>query len=252
MNDKKIKALLVDDEEGNLLNLANLLTKHCPNISIAGKATSSVGAFPLVHKLKPDVVFLDIQMPDENGFDLLKKFEVVPFEVIFVTAFDLYGIQAVKFSALDYLLKPIDVNELQLGIKKLTAKLNQNSNENLIENLKSQMLSPGDKSKHKIALPSINETHLVRTADIIHCISDNSYTTFYINDGSTYLVCKSIKEYEILLQDYGFIRVHQSHLINKEYVKSISKKEGITLIMSNEAKIPVSKNRKEDVLKLLY
>jgi two-component system LytT family response regulator len=122
----------------------------------------------------------------------------------------------------------------------------------LIENLKSQILFPADKSKHKIALPSTNETHLVKTADIIHCVSDNSYTTFFINDGNSYLVCKPIKEYEILLQDYGFIRVHQSHLTNKEYVKSISKKDGLTLIMSNDAKIPVSKNRKEEVLKNLY
>lgn len=242
-----IKALLVDDEQGNLDNLSALLCKHCTEIEIVGKANSVAEAYLTMQQNDVQVVFLDIQMPYENGFELLKKFDKINFEVIFVTAFDLYGIQAVKFSALDYLLKPIDSKELISAVDKLALKINSKKEATLIENLKLQLSNPTDKAKHKIALPSTNETFLIKIEDIIYCKSDNSYTTFYLKDNISHIICKSIKEYEILLSEYDFIRVHQSYLVNKEYVKSVSKKDGILLILIENHQVPVSKNRKEEV-----
>lgn len=248
MNNYALKAILVDDEQGNNDNLFTLLRKYCPSVDIIDTATSVQQAYDLLQHNMVDVVFLDIQMPNENGFELLKKFNPIPFEVIFVTAFDAYGIQAVKFSALDYLLKPIDIHELQLAVHKLSQKIQLNSHSMQLENLKNQLLHPIDKSKHKVALPSTHETFLVKIEDIIYCKSDNSYTTFFIKGNTSYVVCKSIKEFEILLSDYNFIRIHQSYLVNKDYVERIVKKDGLFLQLIENYQVPISKHRKDEVL----
>lgn len=247
MSNTNLKAILVDDEQGNNNNFSTLLHKYCPTIEVVATTNSVHEAYSILQNIKVDVVFLDIQMPNENGFELLKKFNKISFEVIFVTAFDLYGIQAVKFSALDYLLKPIDINELKLAVEKLGQKINSKSDSFLLENLKHQLSAPSEKSKHKLALPSTHETFLVKIEDIIYCKSDNSYTTFYLKGNINHVVCKSIKEYEILLDGYDFIRIHQTYLVNKECIQSVSKKDGVSLILFENHQVPVSKNKKEDV-----
>jgi two-component system, LytTR family, response regulator len=251
MNKPLITAILIDDEERNNQNLSDLLNKHCPTIQLVGIATSIHYALDLIANQNPSVVFLDIQLKNETGFDLLKQYEKIPFEIIFVTAFDEYGVPAIKFSAIDYLLKPIDTKELINAVEKVSIKLQQKTSNELLENLKQNIFQLQDKSKHKIALPTLHETHLVRTSEIIHCESDNSYTTFYLQQNKTLVVCKSIKEFEQLLTPYGFIRVHQSHLVNKEYISSFSKKEGFNLLLENGEVIPVSKNKKDEVVKEL-
>lgn len=245
----KIKVILVDDELAGIENLANMLEDYCPEVEVIGKAHTVSDAIQLIENQTPDALFLDIQLRGEKGFDILRQLSQISFEVVFVTAFDSYGIQAVKFSALDYLLKPLDYKELIYAVGKLKDKVHSKRENELIRNLKHQLTLPEDRSNHKIALPSNKDTILVKCAEILYCKSDNSYTTFYLLNGSKRLVCKSIKEYEMLLSEYGFIRTHQSYLVNKEFVKGYSKSNGI--ILTNDMNIPVSIQRWDEVLQRL-
>jgi two-component system LytT family response regulator len=249
MNHKHLTAILVDDEKTNIENLHALLSTYCPEIQVVASAVTVASAYECIISHSPAVVFLDIQMKKETGFDLLRKFDSIHFEVIFVTAFDLYGIQAVKFSALDYLLKPIDIPELKEAVSKLIHKRGKQQQKAQIENLKTQLEYPAEQAYHKVALPSATETLLVKPADILYCRSDNSYTTFYFSDGREKLICKSIKDYEMLLEPYGFLRVHQSYLVNLHFVNGYSKKDGMHLMLKGDSLIPVSKNKRAMVLK---
>ncbi len=247
-----INTILVDDEQQGILNLKNILQKNFPSeISVLGTANSVDEAEKVFFQHKPELIFLDIEMPEKNGFELLKKIKNCDVEVIFVTAFSNYGIDAVKFSALDYILKPIDIEELKNSIQKaknrIEAKKINQSVQNLVEYLKSE----NDKSKHKIAISSLKETRFVLVNEILHCESSNSYTTFFLENGEELISTTSLYEYELLLEKYGFIRCHQSHLVNKNFVKSFKKENGNLLLLTNNVEIPVSRQKKDDVKKRL-
>jgi two-component system, LytTR family, response regulator len=245
-----IKALLIDDEKGNHATLERMLQRFS-HVHVLGNAFETAKANELLMQHQFDVVFLDIQMPKQNGIEWLQSLLQINFEIIFITAFDAYALQAIKFSALDYLLKPIDANELELAIAKLEKKIiDKNRNVNL-ENLLHLMNHQQEKSTHKIALPTNGETYFIKTNEIIFCESTNSYSTFYLQDGRKIMVSKSIKEFEMLLQGYGFVRVHQSFLVNKDMIIGLNKKDGLLLMMQNGAQVPLSKSRKEAVLDLL-
>lgn len=246
-----IKAIIIDDEKNNIDNLAILLKKLFPELNIIGEATDAVYGEKLILQYKPDIVFLDIQMPGKSGFDLLASLSVYDFQLIFVTAFDQFGIQAVKFSAIDYLLKPVKEEELQKAVQKaITRSLEKKQNKQL-ENLLDLLQDRQPKDDHRIALPSSKETRFVRTKEIIRCESSNNYTTFYILNGESIITSKPIFEYEEVLQEYGFIRCHQTHLVNKRYIKSLVKQEGGYLLLENGAKIPISRLKREQVKKEL-
>ncbi|WP_295794712.1 LytTR family DNA-binding domain-containing protein [Mucilaginibacter sp.] len=246
-----IKAVLIDDEKHNLTNLQGLLNSYCPQVTVCDTALNADDGTSLILKHSPDIVFLDIQMPGKTGFDLLRGLNNYDFEVIFVTAYDQYAIQAMRFAAVDYLLKPIDINDLQAAvdraIKKYQAKAQNLQLENLIHLLKGQQ----NKDEQRIALNTLKETRFVKTGEIIRCESSNNYTTFFLQDGEELLVCKPIYEYEEILKDYGFIRCHQSHLVNKQLVKSWKKEYGDFLLLFNGNEIPVSRNKKEAVKKAM-
>ncbi|SHN25031.1 LytR/AlgR family response regulator transcription factor [Mucilaginibacter sp. OK098] len=246
-----IKAVLIDDERHNLNNLQELLNAYCPQITVCDTALSADDGTSIILKQQPDIVFLDIQMPNKTGFDLLRGLSNYDFEVIFVTAFDNYAIQAMRFAAIDYLLKPIDINELQSAVdravKKCRLKVQNQQLENLIHLLKSQQ----NKEDQRIALTTLKETRFIKTNEIIRCESSNNYSTFFLQDGEELLVSKPIYEYEEILKDYGFIRCHQSHLVNKKFVKSWKKEYGDHLLLFNGTEIPVSRNKKDDVKKAL-
>ncbi len=246
-----IKAIIIDDEKNNIDNLAILLKKFFPELNIIGEATDAVYGEMLILQYKPDIVFLDIQMPGKSGFDLLASLSVYDFQLIFVTAFDQFGIQAVKFSAIDYLLKPVKEEELQKAVQKaITRSLEKKQNKQL-ENLLYLLQDRQPKDNHRIALPSSKETRFVRTKEIIRCESSNNYTTFYISNGESIITSKPIFEYEEVLQEYGFIRCHQTHLVNKRYIKSLVKQDGGYLLLENGAKIPISRLKREQVKKEL-
>ncbi|KQC02774.1 LytTR family DNA-binding domain-containing protein [Pedobacter sp. Hv1] len=245
-----MRAILVDDERANLVNLQVLLVKYCPNIHIVAQVNQVEEAVVQINTHRPDLLFLDIQMGKQSGFDLLNKIKDQSFEVIFVTAYDQYGIQAVKFAALDYLLKPVNPDELINAVLKAETKTkNKIQNEQL--NFLLQQLKRPEASVQKIALPQQNEIRYVAINDILRCESDNTYTFFSLANGEKILISKSLKEYSDLLKPQGFLRVHQSHLVNPEFVKSWLKEDGGMLLLKNGDKIPVSKPNRDSVKAVL-
>lgn len=244
-----MKAILVDDEPNNLVNLGQLLQQYCPGVEVIATALNAIEARGLILQHQPDLLFLDIQMPGQNGFELLRSLPAVQAEVIFVTAFDQYAIQAVRFAAVDYLLKPVNIEELQAAVGRAWARC-RNKQQNLpIENLL-QMLKAG-KEEHRIAITTVRETRFVRTTDIVRCEASNNYTTIFLSDGEKLVASRPIFEYEELLRDYGFFRCHQSHLVNKRVVKSWVKEDGGYLLLDNDQQVPVSRNKKELVMAAL-
>lgn len=237
-------AILVDDESNNRENLAHLLVKYCPSIEIVGQAASVAEATHLIKTTSPEVVFLDIEMPGGNGFSLLEKLSPIHFQVIFVTAFDSYALNAIKFSALDYILKPIDKGELMAAVAKL--KPAQNHQQPQLSNL-NDFLKGGSR---KIALNLSEEIRLVELNNIIRIEADSNYCRFVLKGQESVLVSKHLGHFYEILKKQGFARVHQSHLINKQFLERYVKKEGGYLMLTNGDQVPVSRTQKEHVLKL--
>lgn len=240
-----LRTAIIDDEQKNIENISALLSVYCPQVEIVGTASDAQSGRQVILSMQPQLVFLDIQMPGESGFDMLHALNRYNFEVIFVTAHDQYGIQAVKFAAVDYLLKPVNIPELQLAVEKVTEKL-QYRNQNLhLENLVQLLHRQQHKEEHRIALPVLKETRFVYTRDIIRCESSNNYSRFFLVDGEVLLVSRPIFEYEELLKDYGFVRCHQSHLVNQKFIKSWVKENGQFLLLQNGTQVPISRNKKD-------
>jgi two-component system LytT family response regulator len=245
-----IRAVIIDDEQNNLDNLCRLLEKHCPEITVAATALTADEGRAIILAQKPDLIFLDIQMPGKSGFELLQSLPDHFFGIIFVTAFDQYGIQAVKFSAIDYLLKPIDTHELKAAVSKAIARYSEKKQNLRLENLLQLLKHQQEKDTHRIALATAKETRLVKTQDIVRCESSNNYTTIYLVSGEKLLVSKPIYEFDELLNDYGFLRCHQSHLINKKFIKSWVKEDGDFLLLEDASLVPVSRKKKEYIKEL--
>lgn len=247
--DTKIKSVIVDDERNNCENLKELLGKYCPEVEIVGTAHSAAEGIESILRLKPSLVFLDIQMQGGSGFDLLEQIMTVDFEVIFVTAFDQYAIRAIRFCAIDYLLKPVDILELQAAVQRATHKIRQRDPNLAMTTLLANRKTPTDDLK--IALPTAERILFVLVSEIIRCLGENNYTTVFLKNGTSVLVSKTLKEYEELLSDKGFLRVHQSHLINHQYIRSFEKHDGGYLKMTDGASVPISRQRKQQVLQQL-
>ncbi|ASU36630.1 LytR/AlgR family response regulator transcription factor [Mucilaginibacter xinganensis] len=245
-----MKALIVDDEASNRENLLHLLQTYAPDIVVCAAAGNVDESIKAITTHSPQLVFLDIQLHQQSGFDLLKQLSEINFEIIFVTAYDQYGIQAVKFAALDYLLKPIDIDELRWAIEKARKAIHQKQKNERLGYLL-EYLKDDNKSKPRIALPLFSETRYVNINDIIRCEADNSYTRFLLNSGEQILVSKTLKEYAALLLNYGFLRSHQSHLVNTAFIKSWLREDGGSLLLTDGVKVPVSKLNREKVKELL-
>jgi two-component system LytT family response regulator len=245
-----MRAVLIDDEISNVENLSTLLEKHCPQVTITATAQNVSDAVDAIEKYLPDLVFLDIQMGEQTGFDVLKLLPTRNFEVIFVTAYDQYGIQAVKFAALDYLLKPIDIEELVNAVNKAGYKLAKQIQTSQLDFLLQQLKKP-ETNVSKIALQMQSEIRYVALSEIVRCEADNTYTHFFLSSDEKILVSKSLKEYADLLCPSGFLRTHQSHLVNPKYVKSWLKEDGGMLLLISGEKIPISKPNKETVKQAL-
>ncbi len=243
-----IKAVIVDDEKRSRETLIGMVERYCPSIQIIGQADGCNAGVLKIKELNPDIVFLDIQMPDGSGFKVLEDLDEYNFEVIFTTAHDQYAIKAIRFSALDYILKPINPDDLKYAIEKYEQKQNKGHiNKNiqvLLDNLKSPNVQP------KIILNTSEGIHIVKTDDIIRCESDDYYTRFYFINDSMILISKTLKQNEELLSEYNFIRTHKSHLVNIKHIKSYLKNDGI-ILMSDDSKIPVSRRKKDKIIELL-
>ncbi len=245
----QIKCVIIDDEPHNLENLKRLLILNCPNITVVGMGASAKEGKTLILSEAPDLVFLDIEMPKMNGFAMLESLDKVDFQIIFVTAYSKYVLKAIKSCALDYLMKPIAIDELTSAVAKVTDIVySQKENEKLkmlVENLRSV------NAPQKIALPTAEQLFFVAVDDIVRCKGENNYTMFYLADETSILVSRTLKEWDNLLAGHAFIRTHQSHLVNKNYVKSYVKKDGGYILMKDGSKVNVSKQRKEQTLNLL-
>lgn len=247
-----IKTVIIDDEKNNIENIVGIIQRYGLPLTIVGTATNADNGIETILATNPDLLFLDIQMPEKNGFDLLKALPHHQFEVVFVTAFDQYGIQAVKFSAIDYLLKPVNPDELKIAISKVEVKITKKKENRQLENLMEFIRDKEVKKEHKLALSSTKEIRFVPTGDIVRCESSNAYTEFFLIDGESIMTSRPIFEYEELLSTYDFIRCHQSHLVNKKYIKSLIKEDSGYLLLDDDTRIPLSRNKKENVLKALH
>ncbi|SDC64702.1 LytR/AlgR family response regulator transcription factor [Niabella drilacis] len=246
-----MKTIIIDDEPNNIRNLELLLQEHCSNVQIIATAMNADEGREAILQHQPDLVFLDIQMPGKNGFELLQSLPSPGFEVIFVTGFDKYGIQAVKFSAIDYLLKPIVVAELKAAVDKAVSKTAARHRNSQLENLLLLLQQKSSRKDHKIALPSAKEIRFVSPADIIYCEAKNNYTIFYLTAGEKLVIAKPLYEYDELLEDYGFIRCHNSYLVNRYFIKSILKEDGGSLLLENDVQLPISRQKKEQIRQTL-
>lgn len=254
-----IRSVIVDDEEKSRKLLRNLIKDYCDQVEVVDMADSMDSAIQVIKKNKPDLLFLDIEMPDGNGFDLLENIGGLQPEVIFTTAYDQYAIQAIHFSVMDYLLKPINIDELKAAVKKVEKKINeqvekQSINQSLkvlLENHKAQT------SDRKIGLPTQNGINFVPIKDIIMCKAEGNYSIIYlIGRQHQEIVSKTLKEFEDMLKDFNFFRVHRSYLVNLNHIKEYSRTnqsadydgDGGSVVMVNNAHIPVSRDKRKYLL----
>ncbi|MFC0774057.1 LytR/AlgR family response regulator transcription factor [Terrimonas alba] len=236
-----LKAILIDDEPDSIRLLALQLKMHCPQVEIAGQYTSSVEGLQAIRSLKPDLVFLDVEMPEMNGFELLDRLNDIFFSLIFVTAYNEFALKAFRFSALDYLVKPLDTSELQEAVKKAEKHLRIDQRQ--IELLRSQL--QGQQPPQKIAVPFHTGVVFVELKDLVYGEAEGNYTKLVLTDGKTYLLSKTLREVQEVLEVRNFLRVHRQYLINLDHIKSYHKGEAAYLVMQGDINIPVAKNQKE-------
>ncbi len=245
-----IRAIIIDDEKTSRDALLGLITRYCNNVTIIDQANGYKTGVAAIHKHKPELVFLDVQMPDGSGFQLLEDVKGIDFEVIFTTAFDQYAIKAIKCSALDYLLKPIVPTDLVGAIQKFEKKKSKfdisTEIDVLLKNIKSS------NGPQQIVLNTAERMHVVLYKDIIRCESDDYYTRFFLTNGTSLLISKTLKENEELLGDEQFMRPHKSHLVNIKHIKGFIKAEGGSILMSDGKTIPVSRRKREMVVNLIH
>ena len=245
-----IKALIIEDEQKSREMLAMLVEKNCPQLEIVGLAKNVKEGIDLISSTKPDLVFLDISMPDGTGFDLLEAVQGKKFELIFTTATDKHALKAIKYSACDYLLKPIDIDELKLAVEKVLQKKNSTPSMDNLQFL-IQQLKKADDNYQKITLPTGNAYEIINIKDIIRCEADASYTHFHLVGGKKLMVSASLKHYEDLLPENEFIRVHHQHLINMNHVTRYLKQDGGYAVMSDGTQIEISRRKKDAFMERL-
>lgn len=245
-----MKILIVDDEKRIRTTLLNTLRIHFPSANVVAEAENIIEASEAIRKYSPDVVLLDIKMPMGSGFELLERMSPVNFKVIFITAFDEFALQAIKFSALDYLLKPVIPEELVDALKKAEQEI---ENEHIAEKFRTLITNLGieNKETRKIVLNSHQNLYVVNVKEIIRCEADRNYTMFYFIEKRSILVSKSLKEYDEMLSPIGFFRPHHSHLINLSFVERIDKRDGGVLVMKDKSIVPISSKRQSEIIAAL-
>ncbi len=236
------KALIIDDEKRTRELIAKMIDSFGFDIETYPLGDNVLSGITLIDTLLPDIVFLDVQMPDGTGFEVLKKVKHKQFEVIFITAHEEFAIKAIKFSALDYLLKPIDPEELRVSLERAIAALNEKKEESQFDALQ-QNIQPSQ--KRKLVLKTQESVHVIDLEEIIRCEADRNYTSFYLIGGKKILVSRTMKEYELILAQHNFLRVQQSHLINLKFVARYDKGNGGTVVMKDGSEVPLSPNKRD-------
>ncbi|MEM7163391.1 MAG: LytTR family DNA-binding domain-containing protein [Bacteroidota bacterium] len=245
MHDTPIQALIIEDEKPSAENLMTLLERYVPDVQVMDWADNVEDALLKLTEKKPHLVFLDIELGTSTAFDFLKRVGKVDFKIIFITAYEDYAIQAIKFNAMDYLLKPIDIEELKGAVEKVKKESEQDDKiERLLESFSNRQLK-------KLPIPTREGYLMVKIKDIMHIQSDGAYSKIYMEDGRMIHVSKNLKEFELTLDIHNFVRVHHSHLVNLEKVKKYVRGEGGYLVMENDETVDVSKRKKESLVSKL-
>jgi len=238
-------AIIVDDEENSISTLSMLLEKYCPQIDIVGTAMTHRDAVSKIDELKPNLVFLDISIPDGDGFKVLESVEFKSFEVIFVTAYNQYALRAFEFSAIDYLLKPVDYKKLKAAVERFSKITNYNLPDNRVSVLKENLHS----QNQRIILSSMEGFDIYDIADIVRCEANGSYTNFYFKDKHKLITSKTLNNFEKLLSDLSFSRIHSKHLVNLRYVKKYVSGRGGYVVLEDGSKVDVSERKKRDFIR---
>lgn len=244
-----VKAIIIDDEMHCRKTLEILLKEYCPDVQLIEQCSEAETGIKAIKEGKPDLVFLDIEMPNMNGFEMLEKFQEIYFEIIFTTSYDQYAIKAFHFSALDYLLKPVERIELQRAVQRVTQRMNSPLPQQL--EILLQKLHHPVSSIQKIALPTMEGLQMIALNSIISCASDSNYTIFQLKNKQKLIASRPLKEIEEMLEDYSFLRVHNSYLVNLNEIEKYIKGEGGYLIMTDGSSVDVSRNKKEILLNKL-
>ncbi|MEM7486559.1 MAG: LytTR family DNA-binding domain-containing protein [Bacteroidota bacterium] len=242
-----LKVVIVEDEKRSRDTLKTLLEEFCKDVQVIATASSVSEAVKVLSVFSPDVVFLDIELQSGVGFDILEQIKDPDFEIIFTTAFEKYAIRAIKFSSLDYLLKPIDLDELKEAVEKARRRMDTNVYRQQIETLM-QSIGNDSHKQEKICLATTSGMEFIAIEDVVLCKADGSYTSFVLKNKNTLLVSKHLKEYEILLAEQQFMRVHNSFLINLKEVKKYIKSDGGYIIMSNDMHVSISPRKKDELI----
>lgn len=243
----KLKAIIVEDEEASRETLKNYLSKYCPDVNLMAMAESVQQGKQAIEKYNPDIVFLDIEMPYGNAFDLLEQLDDIDFEIVFVTAYSNYAVKALNMSAAYYILKPVDIDELVNAVEKIK-KCKEDDKEVFHTKILMENIKRSHQQNQKIVLPQLDGFEVVEVKDIIRCEAQDNFTKFYMMDGSKHLICRTLKFFEDLLTDYDFLRIHKSHLVNVQYITQYKKGKGGQVKMTDGSMVDVSNARKEELL----
>ncbi|HAO46198.1 MAG TPA: LytTR family DNA-binding domain-containing protein [Ferruginibacter sp.] len=245
-----MKLLITDNEPGQRAALRSLLQHYCPEITEIEEAGGVQSGLVTIRSFRPDILLLDVEMDDGSGFDLLNQLYNPGFQLIFITAYNQYAIEAFKFSAIDYLLKPVDPEALQKSIQKAMLNIRNSDLQQQVQVLL-QQLSGVQNRERKIVLKDIDNTWFVKVADVLYCQAEGTYTRFHLQNGGPILVSKNLKEYEEILEPLGFLRTHHSFLANPDKIKSFDKTHGGALVLEGGLSIPVSQRKKDFVMQVL-
>lgn len=245
-----IHTIIIDDERTSRETLKKMLDRYCPEVTVIAEADGYQSGLEILKQYSPDVLFLDVQMPDGSGFKLLENLHGIDFEVVFTTAYDQFAIQAIKCSALDYLMKPIDVTELKEAIEKVKKIKNKPAVNKKVEILIDSLQRP-ERYPERVVLNTADTIHVVDSSSIIRCESDDYYTRFFFKDQSSLLISKTLKDVEEMLTPHHFIRVHKSHLVNIIYIRSFDKTSGGFLVLEDGSQVPVSRRKRDSLHEIL-
>lgn len=245
-----ITALIVDDEHKSIRTLQKILDDYCSDITVVGVAENIIEAKELIRKEAPQLVFLDVEMPFGNGFELLRSLDEISFEIVFITAYDQYAITAFKFASVDYLLKPVDIGELQRTVLRVQQRISEKRKAAHYEVLKQNLEAA--KSEQHILLAGKNEAFPVRLSDISYCLADGSYTFIHLEGNQRFHASKNLKEYEDLLPADSFFRIHHGHIVNLQHIVKVKKGRTGSVIMRDGRELEIAARRKSDFLAALH
>lgn len=246
---EKIKAILVDDEHSSLQNLQQKLMEFCPDVSIIASAEKPEEAILQIRQHKPDVIFLDIEMPRMNGIRMLEELPDYNGEIIFTTAYNHYAVDAIRISAFDYLVKPVSIADLQNAVARLVRYKQSETRERL--DILKQSLTESKSQEDKIAVPTGEGMEFIQIKNIVHIESSSNYSKIFLKEGKAMLVTKLLKDFEDILLPYKFYRIHNSHLINLSYIKKYIRGDGGQVVMQDDTHIDVARRKKDEFLRLI-